>query len=187
MNKTKIQQIVVIVLLLVFVIVWSMTRKPSSVQQMSTGGTSAPAEAPKGTEPSSETSPASTQATELKEITITRDFFQPPPLLREAFRQKNLAKEEAKRIREAKPTSLEGFHKEGTAALPSLQLQGIFFGEKPQAIINRQIVSVGDTIEQAEVVSVTPEGVTLSYNGQEMHLTLSDSGRNSSGSGPDHL
>ena len=57
--------------------------------------------------------------------------------------------------------------------LPSLTLQGILWGvEKPQAIINRRIVSVGDAIEQAQVQAVTPQGVRLLFNGRELLLEL---------------
>ena len=53
----------------------------------------------------------------------------------------------------------------------SLELQGIFWGAgKPQVIINRKILSVGDTIDGAEVTAITKEVVTLTHGGQELEL-----------------
>ena len=76
---------------------------------------------------------------------------------------------------------MEGSQKDAAPSVPLLKLQGIIWGEKPQAIINRKILSVGDRIEEAEVTSVSPDGVTLSFNGQEVNLTLKESGKHDSG------
>lgn len=186
MNKTQVPQLVVIVLLLVFVVTWFMTRKLSSFPKPSPSGAATVEEDPSKNpaEPSQESQSPSGQPLGL-ELTIARDFFESPSLLKDDLRRKEAAREEAKRLKEAKPTSLGGssLPSEPPPSLPSLQLQGIFWGEKPQVIINRQVLSIGDKIEQVEVVSVTKEGVTLSFNGQEFHLSLEESGRRDSSGG----
>ncbi len=169
MNKTQMQQIAVVALLLAFVTVWTMTRTPArhgvtalkTIQQGSRQQTAAPAPpaAPK-------TAPAP-----AKEVSApTRDPFQLPSRLKEAFRQQALEREQEKAAHETqKPVATSRTETQ----LPALNLQGILWGtSKPQAIINRQILSVGDTIEQAEVVAVTKEGVTLLFNGREVELKL---------------
>ncbi|MFA5198612.1 MAG: hypothetical protein WC432_03600, partial [Candidatus Omnitrophota bacterium] len=56
--------------------------------------------------------------------------------------------------------------------ISKLQLQGVVWGVKnPQAIINGKVVSVGDLIEGAEIVSIDKKGVTLSINGGIMDLS----------------
>ena len=47
-----------------------------------------------------------------------------------------------------------------------LRVQGIIWGVKvPQAIINDKVLTIGDLIEGAEIVSIEKTGVTLSFNG----------------------
>jgi hypothetical protein len=47
-----------------------------------------------------------------------------------------------------------------------LKVQGIIWGVKnPQAIINDQVLTVGSTIEGAEILSIEKKGITLSFNG----------------------
>lgn len=57
---------------------------------------------------------------------------------------------------------------------PRLNLNGIVFepGSPPMAIINDDIVIVGDTIEGAKVVKITRDTVKLSFRGQEISLVL---------------
>jgi Tfp pilus assembly protein PilP len=50
--------------------------------------------------------------------------------------------------------------------LSKLKVQGIVWGGKsPQAIINGQVLSVGDLIEGAQIVSIEKKGITLSFVG----------------------
>ena len=56
--------------------------------------------------------------------------------------------------------------------LSSLKVQGIIWGVKtPQAIINNQVLTIGDLIEGAEILSIDKKGITLSYNGAIFDLT----------------
>ena len=184
MNKTQIQQLVVIVLLLVFVATWFMTRKvsssshpaPSQAATTQTSSKNPPESLPESHLPSAELS--------QQEPVMARDFFQLPALLEEEVRRREQEKEEEKRRKGVRLTPPGGGTlppKELPPSLPSLQLQGIFWGEKPKALINRQILSVGDKIAQAEVVSITQKEVTLSFYGQEVHLSLEESGKRSTG------
>jgi hypothetical protein len=50
--------------------------------------------------------------------------------------------------------------------ITKLRVQGIIWGVKnPQAIINDQVLSIGNTIEGAEILSIEKKGITLSSNG----------------------
>ena len=50
--------------------------------------------------------------------------------------------------------------------LSKLTVQGIIWGVKiPQAIINGMILTIGDKIEGAEILSIEKKGITLSYGG----------------------
>ncbi len=103
---------------------------------------------------------------------MTRDPFVLPAVLTEVLRQKELAKEEERRRKNPQPTPLSV-----PVQPPTLMLQGILWGTaRPQAIINRKIVSVGDTIENAEILSVSREGVMVSFNGQQYPLKLATRG-----------
>lgn len=55
-----------------------------------------------------------------------------------------------------------------------LKVQGIIWGGRiPQAIINDQVLTVGDTIEGAEILNIDKKGITLSSNGALNNLTVS--------------
>ena len=57
--------------------------------------------------------------------------------------------------------------------LKNLKLSGVVWGgEQPQAIINGQIVGVGDVIEKAKVTSITQKGVQIVYQGVKITLTV---------------
>ncbi len=103
---------------------------------------------------------------------ITRDPFVLPAALTEVLRQKTLAKEEERRRKALQPPPPSV-----PIQPPNLKLQGILWGTaRPQAIINRKIVSVGDAIENAEILSVSREGVVVSFNGQQYQLKLATRG-----------
>ena len=55
-----------------------------------------------------------------------------------------------------------------------LKVQGIIWGGRfPQAIINNKVLSVGDSIEGAEILSIDKKGITLSSAGKVASLTVS--------------
>jgi hypothetical protein len=52
-----------------------------------------------------------------------------------------------------------------------LNVQGIIWGGNlPQAIINNQVLTIGDLIEGAEILSIEKRGITLSFNGAVLDL-----------------
>lgn len=59
------------------------------------------------------------------------------------------------------------------AALPSLALQGVIWGGRfPQAVINNQVVKVGDTtIEGAQVAGINKNGVVVLFQNKQYNLT----------------
>lgn len=55
--------------------------------------------------------------------------------------------------------------------LSKLKVQGIIWGGRaPQAIINDQVLSIGDFIEGAKILSIEKKGITLSFNGAVLDL-----------------
>ena len=60
-----------------------------------------------------------------------------------------------------------------TQVYPNLALNGIMYlAERPQAIINDSVVTVGDTVGGAKVTRINNSSVLLNYNGLEITLTL---------------
>ena len=56
---------------------------------------------------------------------------------------------------------------------PVLKLDGMVWGElNPQAIIDGEVLGVGDKIKGAKIVSITRKGVKLDYNGVKVILTI---------------
>ncbi|MDP2927555.1 MAG: hypothetical protein Q8N80_01990 [Candidatus Omnitrophota bacterium] len=56
--------------------------------------------------------------------------------------------------------------------LGKLKVQGIIWGvATPQAIINNKVLTIGDLIEGAEILSIEKKGITLSFNGAIFDLT----------------
>jgi thioredoxin-related protein len=69
-----------------------------------------------------------------------------------------------------KPTSKA---KKGKASPSGFNLSGILFSEEnPKAIVNNNIVGIGDTVGGAKVVSISQYGVTLSGKDGEIVLKL---------------
>ena len=172
MNRTPIWQIFLLVLLLgALAATWVLKQKSPFSSEAAVSGKPATGEI-QGTESSLKAASVSRSIPLEKTPVVTRDFFQPPALLKETIQRKESVRKEMRSTRPGRPSSMEGTQKNSAPSLPLLKLQGILWGEKPQAIINRKVLSVGDRIEEAEVTSVTPDGVTLSFNGQEINLTL---------------
>lgn len=55
--------------------------------------------------------------------------------------------------------------------LPTLKVQGIIWGGRfPQAIINNKVLKVGDSIEEAKIISIDKDGVSLFFSGRKYDL-----------------
>lgn len=167
MSKNQVQQLVVIALLLVFVGVWTLMRKSSSPAPV------APVLPPKIESIPVPASPPAAENPEAPPATLVRDPFElPSPLLDRIRQQEEQRKrEEEERRRQEELRATPGGPAQPPVELPDLKLQAIFWGTaNPQAIINRQTVSVGDTIEGVKIISISKNGVTVSINGQETEL-----------------
>ena len=165
MTHTQIQQVIVITLLIAFGGVWAITRK---------GG--GPGLSPvMATAPATRAVPPTPEAGALQgegaspDSSLARDPFRLPSRLTQKVseRERTLEMERARREQPPIPQAPA----QTPPGLSSLALQGIFWGtDRPQAIINRRILSVGDTIEGAEVTAISKEGVTLTHGGQQVEL-----------------
>jgi len=165
MTRSQIQQLVVIFLLVAFVAVWFLTRKTPPLVSPPAIGSPSVATPPSPMLPSPPP-PASEDPLPTEEIVLNRDPFQLPSPLKEAVRQREILKEQP-------PTPPPQEAPPIPTSPPPLQLQGVFWGTpRPSAIINRRILYVGDTIDNAKILAVTKDGVTASYGGQEFQLRL---------------
>lgn len=55
--------------------------------------------------------------------------------------------------------------------LPTLTVQGVIWGGiMPQAIINNKVVKTGDTIDEARIISIDKEGVTVFFQGRQVKI-----------------
>jgi hypothetical protein len=60
------------------------------------------------------------------------------------------------------------------AVVPGFRLSGIIYNAKqPMAVINGQMVGVGDEIDQARVKYIDRSKVTIIYNGSAIDLLVS--------------
>jgi type II secretory pathway component PulC len=54
---------------------------------------------------------------------------------------------------------------------PDLKVQGIIWGGRlPQAIINNKVLKVGDTVQNAKVINIGKDGVTVLFGGRNFTL-----------------
>lgn len=61
-----------------------------------------------------------------------------------------------------------------TIDLNSLKVQGIIWGGKmPQAIINGEVLSVGDVVNGAKILSIDKKGINLDFSGEVINLSAS--------------
>jgi hypothetical protein len=179
---TRSKALILILLLVAFIGVWATTRRPIETARP-TASVSPAQENPRPAvglygnpekalemleSPSQVTSPSEGEL--VKEPSIDRDPFELPRLLKETLLEKQRQKEEQERAGRSQGL---GTPSQPEVQLPPLKLQGVFWGTpRPQAIINRKILSVGDTIEEAKVIAVAKEGVKLSYREREFVLKL---------------
>ncbi len=76
-----------------------------------------------------------------------------------------LPKEETEKTAKANLKSSE-------PVLPALKVQGIIWGGNfPQAIINNNVLKIGDTIEGAKIIKIDKAGIMVSYGGREYELS----------------
>ena len=179
MTRTQIQQIIVIALLVGFGVIWATTRKSTMLRPLApVMNTPAPRAAPPVSKRDAE--PLAGEAGQ-EAVSLARDLFGLPSRLLQKIQEREQSLKQP-------PKEPSPAVEEAPAAVPpefsSMELQGIFWGaDKPQAIINRKILSVGDTIEGAKVTAITKEGVTLTHGGQQVELKPSAEIRSGQGGG----
>ncbi len=173
MTRTQVVQILVVLALVAFAVMWLLNQKPAPTYSSPAPAVQTTKVPPKPVQ--TPELPRTVETAPVPEMALTnRDPFQPPAPLREKIHQRELAREEEAR---RKKGQRQGEGAPAPIQPPPLQLQGILWGTaKPQAIINRQVVSVGDTIGEATIVAVTQEGVTISFSGSEFQLKLPQKG-----------
>lgn len=67
-----------------------------------------------------------------------------------------------------KGASQEGLARMVNATAPTLEIQGIIWGGRlPQAIVNNKVVKVGDTVQEARIIDINKEGVTVFFGGAQ--------------------
>lgn len=184
MTRTQIQQLVVVLLLLLFVGVFLLNKKVPEPAGTAGGLTPKPGVAPETPAKPAEP-PAPVPQPAAPDLGVPRDVFLLPSLLLQRLQQREQEEKELEQKRalekNPKPAALSAEQ----AGLTNLELQGIFWGTaKPQAIINRKIVSVGDVVENAEVESISRDRVVLSVNGNKIELkpeTFRSGGNNKEG------
>ena len=156
-DRSKTAQILVVPLLLILVgLVWLQ------LQPRGAGGPAAPLTSsqhlPAVLEESS--SPPETEAGAPP--TIDRDPFMWPSALRETIQAA---------IRQ--PDTTETTPQVESVPMPTLKIQGIFWGTTPhRAIMNDQILTEGDTIEGVRIVSIDRQGITVEFQGTQSTLSV---------------
>ncbi len=147
--RTRVVQIAIVPLCLLLVWLWvGRGRMPGPVlapSRQPMGVTSAP---PAGR-------PAVTTPAAARLIVPTRDPFQPPA------------------IATADAAALGPRNDGGGGAATPLRLQGIVWGvQPPKAIINDRIVTIGESVNGAQIMAIDRDGITVEYQGQRAVLRL---------------
>ena len=161
MSKTQFKQVIILIVLIAgWMAILFYPRISSQPLPKSAKPSPLPAAAPSN---ASEIQPKEDAHLPVPEedLSVSRDPFQTPQLLQETIdRRKN-------------HPPIGGTSSPVNVPLPSLTLQAIFWGgKKPQAIINRQAVLIGDSIEGVKIVKIKQDGVTISFGGNESTLEL---------------
>ena len=166
MNKSQIQQITVLVLLVVFALVWTMTRRPPLPAPSTLAQPQPSTPSPAARDQTLEEPPA-------ESATVGRDLFKPPSGLLETIRRKEERVLEEERLAEERRRGQQEAE-EAAVALPPLDLQGVIWGDpkQPRALVNRQILRVGQSIEGVQILRIARDGIQVLYEGKEFFIPL---------------
>jgi hypothetical protein len=83
-----------------------------------------------------------------------------------------LLKERVATVNQAFKSGLHKFGKAKAPAAPRVKLQGIFYRKPPSAIMNGQLVYVGDQVGPVKVLSIEQHGVTVELSGAKTLLVM---------------
>ncbi len=166
MTRTQIQQLVAVLFLILFVGVFLINKKAPESGSVTPSPSGTPERAINPEEPAAPASQVS-----APDLSIPRDVFLLPTLLLQRLQQRQRENLELAQQKALEKNPKQEALSAQQVGITDLELQGIFWGvAKPQAIINRQIVSVGDRVGTAEVESITPDSVILLLAGQRIKL-----------------
>ncbi len=57
--------------------------------------------------------------------------------------------------------------------LPPLEIQGIIWGGKyPQAIINENVLEVGDSVDKVKILAIRKNGIQILYEGRKFEVSV---------------
>ncbi|MFA5090982.1 MAG: hypothetical protein WC510_08215 [Candidatus Omnitrophota bacterium] len=85
---------------------------------------------------------------------------------------------QAEKIQEVSGNGSPAQAQAGEKPLPSFVIQGIVWGDNfPQAIINNKVLKVGDTIEEARIVTIDRNGIIVMFNKRQYNLSSPASGQ----------
>lgn len=151
--RTKAANLAAIPLLLLFAWLWA-SRMPAVVAALK------PPHHPAG--PTAALDGPSTPAPLLGPVPLTvptRDPFAPPAAMQAAL-----------------TNSAVTIGRGSSAGAGPLLLQGIIWGvQPPKAILNDRVLTIGESLNGAQIVSIDPDGVTVEYQGQRAVLRLPSS------------
>jgi hypothetical protein len=147
MNKEKKQQIILIVLIPVFLAILIYTRMQKGPGQMSVNGMA---------QEELITPDASIDAIPGPKTDFSSEytFVKEDPF-------KNLLELRLYQMRKAKPVE------KSALPIPKLTIEGIIWNTyMPQAIVNGQVVRIGDTVSGVKIAKIEKQGITIDYNGE---------------------
>ena len=164
MTKQQIQQVTIGSLLLIFSVLW-MTQWDGGRSHPIPAVTTGISISPDSTEVPDPQQPGSPSAPAEEKIIPARDLFQRPALLEEKLKER-----QRRPLPASTATTLPA---PAPAELPKIKLQAILWeGSRPMALVDHRLVSVGDMIQGAKILSITEEGVKVLFSGQEFYLKL---------------
>lgn len=166
-DRQKLAQLLVIPLLVIFLgLLWTRLQALRGTPQVVTlpaasapTPPAAPPAEPTVAAPASPTS-AAAEAPESPAFAIPpRDPFLPPLTVQQVLRPP--------------PAPIEAPRETPKRPMPTLKVQGVFWGiTPPRAIINDQIVTPGDTIQGVRVLSIDRQGIAVEFEGTRTLLTV---------------
>lgn|SRR3989338_6337817 len=61
---------------------------------------------------------------------------------------------------------------------PALTINGLIWNTgKPQAIVNNQVVGIGDTVAETKILNIQKSGIEILYNDKAFFIKMNDKGK----------
>lgn len=117
-------------------------------------------------------------------ISLLKQIEAVPEVASEISLRSNVTEYKAETLKDPFQESLTALSEEGVQikkevpeeqvpkkTLPTLTIQGLVWGGNfPQAIINKKVLKIGDTIEGVRIIDINKNGVRVSFENQEQNL-----------------